>query len=399
MAASREAEFAEAGGSGRACPVQGFAQDRFVEVRHIFEEHIGNEADVGASLAVSIAGELVVDLWGGWADPDRTRLWQEDSLVNVYSVSKTMAATTVLLLADKGALDLDATVASYWPEFAQGGKEEIKLRHLMAHSAGLSGWKEPMVPTDLFDWEKATTLLARQQPYWQPGSAPGYHGITQGFLVGEVVRRATGEMLGDIFRREIAEPLGADFHLGMDVRHLDRVVPMIAERASGGPSRGAPTELMINAVTNPMLYPFMTDATRTAEWTAAHIYAANGQGNARSIAKVHALLANGGEAGGRRLMSEEGCRRAQHLEIEGVDRVLGIPARFGMGFGLPGDWLEAPHPDCIFWPGSGGAMSLVDLRSRMSFGYAMNQRGGSGALVDLRAMKLLRAVWAALPGF
>lgn len=382
-------------------PVQGFAQDRFAEVQRIFERHIAEGVDVGASLAVSVAGEMVVDLWGGWADADRTRLWREDSLVNVYSVSKTMAAITMLFLADKGGLDLDATVASYWPEFAQGGKEDVRLRHLMAHSAGLSGWKEPMAPTDLFDWEKATTLLARQQPYWRPGSAPGYHGITQGFLVGEVVRRATGDMLGEVFRREIAEPLGADFHLGLDARHFGRVVPMIAERAGSGPPRATPTDLMINAVTNPMLYPFMTDATGTAEWTAAHIYAANGQGNARSIAKVHALLANGGEAGGRgrRLMSEEGCRRALTLQIEGVDLVLGLPARFGMGFGLPGEWLETPHPDCIFWPGSGGAMSLVDLRSRMSFGYAMNQRGGSGTLVDPRAMECLRAVWAALPSF
>src|SRR5690606_33325580 len=155
----------------------------------------------------------------------------------------------------------------------------------------------------------------------------------------------------------------------------------------------------INAVTNPLLYPFMTEATGTAEWTAAHIYAANGQRNARSIAKAHALLANGGEVGARRLLSEAWCRRALKLQIEALDLVLGMPARFGLGFGLPGDWLEAPHSDCIFWPGSGGAMSLVDLRARMSFGYAMNQRGGSGTLVDPRPMKLLRAVWAALSDF
>jgi len=396
MATSTEQEFAVAGAREGFYPVQGFAHDRFAEVRRIFERRIADGTEVGASVAVSVAGEMVVDLWGGAADAARTCPWGEDALVNVYSVSKTMTAITTLLLVDRGVLDLDATVASYWPEFAAGGKEDVKLRHLMAHSAGLSGWQESMAPTDLFDWEKATTLLARQEPYWQPGSAPGYHGITQGYLVGEVVRRATGEMLGDIFRREIAEPLDADFHLGLDIRHLDRVAPMIAERIGGGPTRTAPTRLMINAATNPPLYPFMTDATGTAEWTAAHIYAANGQGNARSIAKVHALFANGGEGNGRRLMSEAGCRRALDLGIEGLDVVLGIPARFGMGFGLPGEWFETPHPDCIFWPGSGGAMSFIDLRTRMSFGYAMNQRGGSGMLVDPRASDLLRAVWAAL---
>jgi len=399
MATSMNSDRAAASQEARSCLVEGYAHDRFADVRRIFEENIRDGVDVGASLSVAVAGELVVDLWGGWSDAGRTRPWQQDTLVNVYSVSKTMAAMTILLLADKAVLDPDATVAFYWPEFAQSGKKEVRLRHLLAHSAGLSGWKEPMATTDLFDWEKATTLLARQQPYWEPGSAPGYHGITQGFLLGEVVRRATGEMLGDIFQREIAEPLGADFHLGLDPVHHARVAPMIAERTHDGPPRGTPTELMINAVTNPLLYPFMTEATGTAEWTAAHIYAANGQGNARSIAKAHALLANGGEVGGRRLLSEAWCRRALKLQIEGLDLVLGMPARFGLGFGLPGDWLEAPHSDCIFWPGSGGAMSLVDLRARMSFGYAMNQRGGSGTLVDPRPMKLLRAVWAALSDF
>jgi CubicO group peptidase (beta-lactamase class C family) len=378
-------------------PLGGFAHDKFAAARDLFERRLADGTEVGASLAVSIEGELVVDLWGGWADAARTRAWAEDTLVNVYSVSKTMTAITALFLADRGVINFDAPVASYWPEFAEGGKGDIEVSHLMAHSAGLSGWREPMAPADLYDWEKATTLLGRQTPYWPPGTASGYHGITQGYLVGEVVRRATGEMLGEIFRREIAGPLGADFHLGLAAADHHRVAPMVAERAGDGPPRGAaPGALMINAVTNPMLYPFMTDATGTPEWTTAHIYAANGQGNGRSIAKVHALMANGGELGGKRLMSEAGCRRALDLQIEGVDLVLGMPARFGMGFGLPGAWLETPHPDCIFWPGSGGAMSLIDMKSRMSFGYAMNQRGGSGSLIDPRAHALLKATWNAL---
>jgi CubicO group peptidase (beta-lactamase class C family) len=383
--------------STAAAPIGGFAHDRFAPVRDLFEHQLSDGSELGASLAVSVDGELVVDLWGGWAEEGRTRAWAEDTLVNVYSVSKTMTAITALLLADRGLIDFDAPVATYWPEFAQGGKGEVKVSHLMSHSAGLSGWKEPMAPPDLYDWEKATTLLARQEPDWVAGTASGYHGITQGFLVGEVVRRVTGEMLGEVFRREIAEPLGADFHLGLESSQHGRVSPMVAERAGGGPPRGAaPTALMINAVTNPMLYPFMTDATGTPAWTAAHIYAANGQGNGRSIAKIHALMAGGGQVGGKRLISEAGCRRALELQVEGVDLVLALPARFGMGFGLPGAWLETPNPDCIFWPGSGGAMSLTDMGSRMSFGYAMNQRGGSGSLIDPRAHGLLKAAWAAL---
>jgi CubicO group peptidase (beta-lactamase class C family) len=363
-------------------------------VRRLFEERLSDGTEIGASLAVSIDGELVVDLWGGWADEERTRTWDEDTLVNVYSVTKTMAAITALFLADQGVIDFDAPVASYWPEFAESGKGEIKVSHLMAHSAGLSGWREPMVPTDLYDWEKATTLLARQAPFWRPGTASGYHGITQGYLIGEVVRRATGEMLGEIFRRELAESLGADMHLGLDARDDHRVAELKAAPAVA--PTVMPGELMINMATNPPLASALSaETTRTRAWRAAPIYAANGQGNARAIAKVHALLANGGDVNGKRLMSEAGCRKALELQIEGIDLILAMPARFGMGFGLPGEWLRTPNPDCIFWPGAGGALAVIDMKSRMSFGYAMNKMG-SGFLVDPRPQDLLNAVWNAL---
>jgi CubicO group peptidase (beta-lactamase class C family) len=372
-------------------PLGGFAQDGFAEVHHIFEQSITDGTEIGASVAVSIGGEMVVDLWGGWADEERSRAWAEDTIVNVYSVNKTMMAVTALLLADRGVLDFNAPVASYWPEFAQGGKSEVKLSHLMSHSAGLSGWKEPMVPADLYDWEKATTLLARQEPFWEPGTACGYHGITQGYLVGEVVRRATGERLADIFRREIAEPLGADFQLSLDARDDHRVATLKPPPA-GATLTAQPTELMINIATNP---PILVEETYTREWRAAEIYAAGGHGNGRSIAKVHALIANGGEVNGKRLMSEAGCRKALELQIEGVDLCMSLPARYGMGFGLPGAWLETPHPECIFWPGAGGALTVIDLKSRMSFGYAMN-RMDRGLLVDQRPHALLKSVWNAL---
>jgi CubicO group peptidase (beta-lactamase class C family) len=181
-------------------PLGGFAHDRFADVRRLFEQRLSDGTEIGAGLAVSVGGEMMVGLWGGWADEGRSRPWAEDTIVNVYSVTKTMMAITALFLADKGVIDFDAPVASYWPEFVQGGKGDIKVSHLMSHSAGLSGWKEPMVSTDLYDWEKATTLLARQEPFWRAGTASGYHGITQGYLVGEVVRRATGQSLAEVFR-------------------------------------------------------------------------------------------------------------------------------------------------------------------------------------------------------
>ena len=195
--------------------VEGFTHDRFAPAREAFAANLASGADVGASFCATLEGETVVDLWGGFADEARTRPWERDTLVNVYSTTKTMTALTALLLADRGELDFDAPVARYWPEFAAGGKDAVKVSHLMSHSAGLSGWKEPMVKEDLYDWDKVTALLAAQAPFWEPGTAPGYHALTQGYLVGEVVRRITGKSLGTVFREEIAEPLGADFHIGL----------------------------------------------------------------------------------------------------------------------------------------------------------------------------------------
>jgi len=376
-------------------PSGGFAHADFAAVQRLFERRIADGTELGASVAVSVGGELVVDLWGGWADEGRSQVWAEDTIVNIYSVTKTMMAVTALFLADHGVIDFDAPVASYWPEFSQNGKGDIKVSHLMSHSAGLSGWREPMAPHDLYDWEKATAILGRQAPFWRAGTASGYHGITQGYLVGEVVRRATGQSLAEVFKREIAEPLGADMHLGLDARNDHRVAGL--KQAPAAPAAGAlPGELMINMMTNPRLdIALGVEATRTREWRAAHIYAANGTGNARAIAKVHALMANGGEVNGKRLMSEAGCRKALELQVEGMDLILAMPARFGMGFGLPAEWLEAPHPDCLFWPGAGGALTVIDMKSRMSFGYAMN-RMGAGMLVDSRPHELLKATWNAL---
>jgi len=201
-------------------------------------------------------------------------------------------------------------------------------------------------------------------------------------------------MLGEIFRRELAESLGADMHLGLDARDDHRVAELKAAPAVA--PTVMPGELMINMATNPPLASALSaETTRTRAWRAAPIYAANGQGNARAIAKVHALLANGGDVNGKRLMSEAGCRKALELQIEGIDLILAMPARFGMGFGLPGEWLRTPNPDCIFWPGAGGALAVIDMKSRMSFGYAMNKMG-SGFLVDPRPQDLLNAVWNAL---
>ena len=370
----------------------GFVQDRFAGIRTAFEANLASGEDVGASFCATLEGETVADLWGGWADEARTRPWERDTIVNVYSTTKTMTALTALLLADRGVLDFDAPVARYWPEFAANGKERIKVSHVMSHAAGLSGWNEPIRREDIYDWDKVTALLAAQAPFWEPGTACGYHAITQGFLVGEVVRRITGRSLGTVFREEIAKPLGADFHIGLPESEDGRVADLIPPPAGASIEDTAASELAKNMATNPGIDPL---DTRTRAWRAAEIPAAGGHGNARSIAEVHALLANGGVAKGKRLMSEAGCRRALELQIEGTDLALGVPARYGMGFGLPSEFLPMPNPNTLFWGGYGGSLAIIDMDARVSLGYAMNKMGRT-TTGDMRATGLATAFWQGL---
>ena len=372
--------------------MSGLADDRFAAVREVFEGHLVSGVDLGASVAITVDGETRVDLRGGWADAERTRPWTRDTLVNVYSTTKTMTAMTALLLADRGELDFDAPVVRYWPEFAANGKAEVKVSHLMAHSAGLSGWKEPVTHDDLYDWEKMTSLLAAQAPFWAPGTAPGYHGVTQGYLVGEVVRRITGLSLGTVFRQEIAEPLGADFHIGFGPEHDARVADLSPPPPPVPVPGVTPGDLLLNVALNPMLDPL---ATRTRAWRAAEIPAAGGHGNARAVAEVHAMLANGGVAKGQRLLSEAGCRKALELQVEGVDLVFGLPVRYGLGFGLPGAMLRTPNPNSLYWHGYGGSLAVIDMDARTTFAYAMN-RMRTDAPVDPRAAALAQAMWTSL---
>lgn len=373
--------------------VQGFTHDKFAPVRAVFEGHLASGADIGASFCATVAGETVVDLWGGFADESRTRPWVKDTIVNVYSTTKTMTALTALLIADRGLLDFDAPVTRYWPEFAANGKERVKVSHLMSHSAGLSGWKEKITTQDIYDWDKVTSLLAAQAPFWEPGTAPGYHALTQGYLVGEVIRRITGKSLGTVFREEIAAPLGADFWIGLpaseDHRVADLIPPPPGAAVGDGPGM---TELMSNMATNPGID---VAETKTRAWRGAEIPAAGGTGNARSVAEIHAILANGGVAKGKRFLSEAGCRKALELQVEGRDKIMDVPARFGLGFGLAGGLLPLPNPSTMFWGGYGGSLVIIDMDARTTFGYAMNKMAGT-TTGDLRAFGLAMAMWEAL---
>ena len=365
------------GSSGQASgSINGIASGRFGTLRGAFAANFTSGDELGASFSATVDGETVVDLWGGWADEARTRPWQSDTIVNVYSTTKTMTALVALVLADRGELDFEAPVARYWPEFAANGKAEVKVSHLMSHSAGLPDWHEPITNSDLYDWEKVTRLLAEQAPDWVPGTEPGYHSVTFGYLVGEVVRRVTGRSVGTVFRQEIAEPLGADFHIGLPASEDARVADLIPP--PGPPVRHISVDVM---------------ATRTREWRGAEIPAIGGTGNARAIAGIHAILANGGVAKGKRFLSEAGCRKALEVQVAGRDRILGFPIRNGLGFAVSGGVFAFPNPNTIYWGGYGGSLAVIDMDARISIGYAMNKmlhlRG------DMRALGLAMELWKA----
>lgn len=372
--------------------IHGTCHERFAPVRAAFEKNFSERDDLGASVAVSYQGEMVVDLWGGHRDRAGTEPWQEDTIVNVYSSTKTMAALCLLVLADRGEVDLYGKVAKYWPEYACNGKEATEVRHFLSHSAGLSGMDEPMAGDDVYDWDRMVEALARQAPWWEPGTASGYHALTQGHLIGEVVRRVTGQSLGTFFRTEIAEPLGADFHIGTPREHFPRIAELDPPKTSPA-GEAAADSIAARTFRNPSV---SAHAAATDGWRLAEIPAANGHGNARAIVRVQSAVANLGSAFGVNLMSEAGARRVFDEQTSGQDLVLGVPLRFGMGYGLSSEVMPmGPNEHIAYWGGWGGSTVVVDQDARLCVSYVMN-RMAADLLGDMRGFSLLGAAYASL---
>jgi CubicO group peptidase (beta-lactamase class C family) len=375
--------------SGR-CP-QGFGA-----VRDAFAENFEVDGDVGASVAVTLDGELVVDLWGGTQDVAGAVPWEEDTIINVFSTTKTMSCLALLVCASRGLVDVDAPVATYWPEFAAAGKADtVLVRHLLSHTAGLPGWDARLDGTDLYDWDKVTGLLAEQEPWWEPGWKSGYHGISQGNLVGEVVRRVDGRSVGRFFAEEIAGPLGADFHIGTGPEHDDRVALVIPPSADAPPALGgdatAPARDSIPyRAANPRL---VAEQSWEIPWRRAEIPAAGGHGNARSVALAQSVVSAGGSARGVDLLSKETIDRIFDVQAAGRDLVLGIGVTFGVGYGLNSPRAPiAPNERVCYWGGWGGSLVVNDVDQGMTMAYVMN-RMGQGTVGDDRAHRILRAVY------
>lgn len=375
--------------------VEGYCHPRFDRVRETFERHVRAGDEVGASLYVSLEGEEVIDLWGGWRDRERTGAWTRDMVVNVFSASKTVASLAILMLVDQGRLDLEAPVADYWPEFAQNGKAQAKVRHLISHSVGLPAWDPPFSQPEAMDIAASTRRLAAQPPWWTPGERASYHASTFGHLLGELVRRVDGRTLSEFIADEITRPLAADFYLGLSDAQFDNVATVYPTESSDAPAKiPAPpkgltqdlsAELAIAARTRlGSLSGQKRDATalfNSVDWRRSQLGGSSGHANARGLGRVMTVLANSGESRGVDLLSPPTLARVFEEQFAGVDSYYMKPIHWGIGYALapraakergPLPFLR-PGPRTCYWYGTGGSVSLADAGHRLAFGYAMNR--------------------------
>ena len=377
--------------------IHGTCAGRFEALREALARNLDSGEELGASIVVDIDGDVVVDMWGGFRDQARTLPWTEDTITNVWSSTKTITSLAALMLVDRGELDVDAPVARYWPQFAAAGKQDVLVRHVMSHSSGVSGLDQPAAAEDLYDWETATSRYAAQAPWWPPGTASGYHALNYGHLVGELVRRISGKPLKQFVAEEMAGPLGADFQIGAAESDWDRIAdvvpppPLPFDFAALDPASPA-----VRTLTGPLI---AADVANTPGWRRADIGAANGHGNARSVARIMSVLARGGEVDGVRLLGQDAIDVIFREQTNGIDLVLGVPLRFGIGYGLSQrdsmPWI--PDEKICFWGGWGGSVIAMDLGRRMTISYMMNKMG-AGIIGSDRCTEYGQAIYAAADG-
>tara|TARA_R110000751_G_scaffold1815_18_gene6585 strand:+ start:1498 stop:2685 length:1188 start_codon:yes stop_codon:yes gene_type:complete len=382
--------------------IEGRCAPGFEPVREAFARNFAERGEVGASVCVTHRGESVVDLWGGLADPATSRAWARDTVCVVFSCTKAATALAAHRLVERGLLDLDAPVADLWPEFAAQGKGGATLRMMLDHTVGLPALREKLKPDCLLDPAYMVERLAAEPPFWEPGERTGYHALTYGFLVGEMIRRATDQSLGAVFAQEVAAPLGLDFHIGLPAEQEARVAPMILFR----PPKDAPETAFSRAAREPGSIPnlflfnhgtWAGGGVNTPEGRAAEIGAASGVANARALAGMFAPLAS--SAGPRLLAPESSAALARASSAGHLDATLKIPTRFGPGFMLAMDNRARGLDSLVIGPnafghvGAGGSVGFADPDLEMSFGYAMTKMG-PGLLLNPRGQSLVDAARA-----
>ena len=398
--------------------IEGTCTPEFAGVREEFARNFAERGEIGASVCVTVDGQPVVDLWGGVADVSTARPWAADTIGHVWSATKGATALCAHLLISRGELDLNAPVVTYWPEFAKNGKEGILVRHLLNHQAGLPAVREPLPPGSFYDWELMTETLASEEPFWRPGTRNGYHALTFGYLVGEVIRRVSGRTLGEFFRDEVAGPLGLEFWLGLPAEHEGRVAPTIpaAPPGPGDPVPGFyvaamtdPTSVQALVIVNTGGYMLLPGESDSRAAHAAEYGAVGGITNARGLAGMYRPLALGGlmdgTAGGGRLIDPDQIAVMSAVSsATSVDAVMLVPTRFTLGFCKTMDNRYLPLADregilmsgeAFGHTGMGGSHGFADPKARLSFGYTMN-RQGTGLGVNERGQSLIDAVYRAI---
>jgi CubicO group peptidase (beta-lactamase class C family) len=388
-------------------PIAGECDPRFEAVRHAFETNLAERGDIGSAVSVTVGGVPVVDLWGGWLDAARTRPWTRDAIVNVWSVGKAVTAIALLRQVERGLIDLEAPVARYWPEFAQAGKADIPVHMLMSHRAGLPAVGKPLPPGyNLTNWDGMCAALAEQEPWWTPGERFGYHTNTFGFLLGELVRRTDGRTIGRFVREELAKPLGLDLFIGFGDEEDHRVAewnPYVrppgeaSERPWLETDRATLSGLELArwmAYRNP---PAGTgESVNTRTWRAAEFPSTNPHANARAMARLFGAIASGGAVDGYRVLQPETIARANTIEADGEDAILGRPNRFGLGFQLtiPGVRPLGPGAHSFGHYGNGAILGFADPDAQVGFGFVCNRAGRSWR--DPRNIALVDAVYASI---
>jgi CubicO group peptidase (beta-lactamase class C family) len=379
--------------------IQGHFELQFEAVREAFAALFDNPQERGAALCIQIGGETVVDLWAGTADKDGAQAWHSDTILNLFSCTKTFTAVTALQLVAEGKLALDAPVAQYWPEFAAAGKQSITLRHLLSHQAGLPALRDLLPPEALYDWPRMTAALAAETPWWSPGTGHGYAAITYGWLVGELLRRADHRGPGESIMARVARPLGLDFHVGLPDEEFHRVAHIARGKGNVGDEAAQrllqvtmrePEAMATRAFTNP---PSVLTSTNKPEWRRMEQPAANGHGNARSLAGFYAGLLDGS------LLEPELLAELTREHSLGMDKTLMTPTRFGLGC-----MLDQPKvanatfglgAGAFGHPGAGGSVGFADPEHDVAVGFAVNTLGPY-VLMDPRAQHLVRVLRACL---
>ena len=383
--------------------IQGYFDPRFESVRELFARQQSDPQARGAALCVTVGEDTVLDLWHGVTDKDNTRVWEQDTLVNVFSCTKPLGAVALLQQVQAGRLGLDDPLATVWPEFAQAGKERISLRQVLSHRSGVSAISTALPPQALFDWSAMSSAVAAQQPWWSPGVAHGYAPVTYAWLLGEPLRRLTDQMPGVYLREHIFQPLGMDFHVGVPDADLQRIAHVSRLRNQSGDDAARalfaamadPDGLQWNAFANPAS---LQTSTNLREWQQAQVLAANGTGNARSLARFWQLLAHDGQLGDVQLLDAQLVQLMRQEHSAGMDRTLMCPTRFGLGVMLEQQWQGGSFgmgPNAFGHPGAGGALGFADPDAQVGFGYVTNTMGPY-VLTDPRAGDLSREIYRCL---